>query len=46
MTSDEHKVAAEHALADADGHNQPTIPLLRALTHAVLALIDEGGHGG
>ena len=46
MTSDEHKAAAEQALADADGHTQPTIPLLRALTHAVLALIDEGGTGG
>ncbi|WP_277820103.1 hypothetical protein [Dietzia sp. CQ4] len=41
MTRDEHRAAAEQSLADADGHNQPTIPLLRALTHAVLATIKE-----
>lgn len=41
MTSDEHKVAAEQALADAWGADNPTIPLLRALTHAVLATIKE-----
>ena len=41
MTPAEHRAAAENALADAHGHQQPTIPLLRALTHAVLALIDN-----
>ena len=46
MTSDDHKTAAEQALADAWGSDNPNTELLRALTHAVLALIDEGGHGG
>ncbi len=46
MTSDEHKAAAEQALIDADGHHHPMIPLMRGIIHAVLALIDEGGHGG
>ena len=41
MTSDDHKAAAEEALADAHGHQQPTIPLLRALTHALLALTGD-----
>ena len=45
MTPDEHKAAAEEALADAWDDSGPNT-LLRALTHAVLALIDEGGHGG
>ena len=41
MTSDEHKAAAEQALADADGHTQPLIPLARAITHALLALTPD-----
>ena len=46
MTPDEHKAAAEEALADAHGHHQPMIPLMRGVIHAVLALIDEGSASG
>lgn len=42
MTPDEHRAAAEQHLADADAHTQPAIPLMRAITHAILALIDDG----
>lgn len=42
MTPDEHKAAAEQALADAHSHHNPSIPLMRAITHAILALIDDG----
>ncbi|MCT1710727.1 hypothetical protein M3B38_01830 [Dietzia cinnamea] len=41
MTSDEHKAAAEEALADAHGHPNPSIPLMRGITHALLALASD-----
>lgn len=41
MSPDEHKAAAEEALADAHGHPNPSIPLMRGITHAILALADD-----
>jgi len=46
VTSDEHKAAAEAALTDAYGTDNPTPALLRGIIHAVLALIDEGSTNG
>ena len=41
MTSDEHKAAAEQALTDSGGHHNPSIPLMRGIIHALLALGDD-----
>lgn len=41
MTRAEHRAASEQALADAWGAPDPKAVLLRALTHAVLATIEE-----
>lgn len=41
MTSDEHKAAAEAALTDSGGHHNPSIPLMRGITHALLALASD-----
>jgi len=46
VTSDEHKAAAEAALADSGGHHAPMIPMMRGIIHAILALIDEGSTSG
>lgn len=39
----DHRAAAEQALTDSGGHHNPSIPLMRGLVHALLALGDEEG---
>jgi len=41
VTPDEHKAAAEAALADSGGHHDPVIPLMRGVIHALLALASD-----
>lgn len=41
MTPAEHRAAAEQALADSGGHHNPSIPLMRGIIHALLALADD-----